>query len=732
MNPLRLRLEWLLLLALAFAGAVAGQSNGAISRFDNRMLDLATALARPPANPDIFIVEIDDRALAAIGAWPWGRATHARLVDALDAAGARLIVLDVLFIDPTDPAEDSALASAIARSGKVVLPQSFGTVPNTLAEIAPVPPLAELQAAARGVGHVAAVPDDDGVLRRFTLSETAGGSDVPHLAVVALQALGKSVPAAPPRLGPDGRRAQIAFHPSGSFPAISAADVIAGRLPAGLLDGKLVLVGATAAGLGDRYAVAAGGVELMPGVETQANLVNALLAGKVIHPLRNVVHSVVAAISLMVLFLAFWALPPRYGLLCALGLLIGLFALSLLLVPLTGRWLAPGSLALAVLLAYPLWSWRRLTAVTNYLEREARQLDDDGRSGDAEGVDYVARQVSRMRRLVHNVQDSLAFLRQVIEAAPDAILVLDGDGGVAMMNARAQEIFQGWLAAPVPELGELLLDARATMSADGSEILTQDDKVFLIARAPLSAAAIDGKTGGEIMALREVTDVRRREQERSQMLEFLSHDMRTPQVAIIGLARQGSKSGLARATLDRIRSQAERTLRLADNFVQLARANETAPERAEADFVALVEEACDRSYADAGLRRITLLRELPDSPIFADVDAAMIARMLDNLLSNAIKFSPEGETVTLSLASREDGWVLLKVADRGPGLPPARLADPFARFGARDGRAGPSAGLGLAFVKRVVDAHGGLIEVASSQDRGSCFTIALPPGWSKG
>lgn len=729
MNPLRLRLEWLLLLVLAFAGAVAGHSSGAIMRFDNRILDLATTLARPPADPDIFLVEIDDRALAEIGAWPWSRATHARLVDRLDAAGASLIVLDILFVEPTDQADDTALANAIARSGKVILAEGFGLVPDTLAEVAPVPPLAELQGPALGVGHVAAEPDEDGVLRRFALSEQIHGTTVPHLAVATLDALGRPIPSPPLRLGRAGNRPQIAFHSPGSFPAISAADVIAGRLPQGMIDGKIVFVGATAGGLGDRYAVAAGAIELMAGVETQANLVNALLAGKLVYPYRAVVHAVVAALSLMALFLAFWALPPRYGLLCALGMLVGLFALSILLVPLAGRWLAPGSLALAVLLAYPLWSWRRLTAVSSYLDREARYLDAEGSADDAEGVDFIARQVSRMRRLVHNVQDSLSFLRQVIEAAPDAILVLGRNGGVAMMNARAQAIFPGWTAATSPQFSDLLLDAHAALGDGSDEITTTDGKIFLVARAPLFATAPSRVDSGEIMVLREVTDLRRREEERKQMLEFLSHDMRTPQVAIIGLTRQGGASGIARATLGRIRSQAERTLRLADNFVQLARADEASPERADTDLAALVAEACDRNHAEAGLRGITLVQDLPAAPVFAEVDAAMIARMLDNLISNAIKFSPDGGQVTISLAEREDSWILIKVADKGPGLPPARMEEPFTRFGPRDERAGPSAGLGLAFVKQVVDSHGGLIEVESSSGQGSCFTIALPPGW---
>jgi CHASE2 domain-containing sensor protein/two-component sensor histidine kinase len=725
MNPLRLRLEWLALLVLAFAGALAGQWNETTLRLDNRLLDFASSLARPDVNPEIFIVEIDDRALAEAGSWPWPRTTHARLVDALDAAGARLVLLDVLFVEPGDPAADMALAEAMARSGKVILPHSFGLAPNTVADYEAVMPLPQLAQAAHAIGHVGALPDEDGVLRRFALYQPTNGGQLPHFAVATLAALGRPLPTPPPQLGPDANTPLIAFQPPGSFPAISAADILANRLPAGMVQDKIVLIGASSAGLGDRYAVAAGPVKLMSGVETQANLVNALLAGQVIYPYRTVVQAFVAAISLMALFLAFWFLPPRYGLLSSGGLIVILTAASVLLVTLAGRWLPIGSLVLVILLAYPLWSWRRLTAVSNYLDREARQLDGKDDAGDFEGVDFIARQVSRMRRLVHNVQDSLAFLRQVIEAAPDAILVLDRDGVAQMMNAQADALFPHWQPDHALPLAGVLQQAGARLDTEGGEIATADGKTFLVARAPLGRGE-----GGEIIALREVTEIRRREEERKQMLEFLSHDMRTPQVAIIGLASQMDTEAPAPEMLGRIRKQAERTLKLADDFVQLARLEETSLQREDTDLGALLEEACDRFHLAAKVRQIAIEQNLPEEPVFAEVDGAMIARLLDNLLSNAIKYSLQGSTVSVALIAKGDGWCSLAVADQGPGLPGERMADPFARFGAHERPAGPdtgpSAGLGLAFVKRAAEAHGGRVEVVSAAGQGTRFTVNLP------
>jgi signal transduction histidine kinase len=102
--------------------------------------------------------------------------------------------------------------------------------------------------------------------------------------------------------------------------------------------------------------------------------------------------------------------------------------------------------------------------------------------------------------------------------------------------------------------------------------------------------------------------------------------------------------------------------------------------------------------------------------------------MLDNLIGNAIKFSPEGSTIAVRIAEVQvgAGGIEIAVADEGPGLPPERQQQPFARFGAHSSKAGPSVGLGLTFVARVVELHGGTIEVNSSEALGTRFRIVIP------
>ncbi len=720
MKATRLFAEWALLLALAIAGAVLLQASGTTGRADNQLLDSISSAARPDASDNIVIVAIDDRSLQDVGAWPWPRSRHAALVNRLRDAGARMIVLDILFLENSDPAEDAALQEAMMRAGNVLLPHTFGVRQGAVTGADPFYPIAPLQSAAAGLGHVAAEQDGDGILRRFDLVRSTDQGRFPHLATTAMELLGEG-----DMSERHGDTALITLHPETVPVFYSASGVIAEEYPPEFFEGKIVLVGATAQGMGDRYAVATGSVRLMTGIETQANLFEALLADAVIEPVGAAWQNAIAGITLVLLFATFWYLSPRWGLAATIGLSLLLIAVSAGLLAVGSLWLPVLPAVTMIVLAYPLWSWRRLSHVSRYLDREAdRMIGNQQRIEADQGMEYVARQVRRVRSLISSMQGSLEFIRQVIEAAPDAMIVLDQDNRVQMLNGKAEQMFTGWDQDAPPTLQELFAFDRAIIQRDGEELLSEDGRSFLIARAALGSGEEQDLTG-EILALREITDLRRLDQERKQMLEFLSHDMRTPQVAIIGLTRKQAEEKPGPDTMNRIRKQANRTLKLADDFVQLARLESPELQLEDSDIGALLEEACDRAYVLAEAKHIAIEQRLPETPCFADVDASLIARMMDNLIGNAVKYSPESTTITVALECEDSGEHRIIVSDQGEGLPEARLNNPFARFGAHATHAGPSAGLGLALVKKVVDAHKGTIDVASKRGKGTRFTVTL-------
>jgi signal transduction histidine kinase len=133
------------------------------------------------------------------------------------------------------------------------------------------------------------------------------------------------------------------------------------------------------------------------------------------------------------------------------------------------------------------------------------------------------------------------------------------------------------------------------------------------------------------------------------------------------------------------------------------------------------------SYEDlAGARGVTLLTELPDHLPTISCDADRLHQALGNLISNAIKFTPPGGTIELSAEADGDG-VRIAVADSGPGIPEADVSHIFDRFWTahRNSRV-RGTGMGLAIVRGVVEAHGGIVWVERNSHGGATFILRLP------
>jgi two-component system sensor histidine kinase ChvG len=124
--------------------------------------------------------------------------------------------------------------------------------------------------------------------------------------------------------------------------------------------------------------------------------------------------------------------------------------------------------------------------------------------------------------------------------------------------------------------------------------------------------------------------------------------------------------------------------------------------------------------------RVRVDLQLADAALTVDASEDRLIQVFENILDNALSFSPPGGTVTVSCAP-EEGDVVTRVADNGPGIPEANLARIFDRFFTHrpdSNRAGHT-GLGLAIVKAIVDAYGGSISAANGE-RGAVFTVRLP------
>jgi len=363
--------------------------------------------------------------------------------------------------------------------------------------------------------------------------------------------------------------------------------------------------------------------------------------------------------------------------------------------------------------------------------------------------------------------------RLAVEAAPTAMLLVDRDGTIRLVNALAEQLF-GYtrdeiVGASVEQLvpqrfrkrhpdfrtGFSAAPRRRPMGAgrdlyarrkDGSEV-------------PVEIGLSPFETAGGAFVLAAVTDITARKQaehERSELLareqaarqeaeaanrtkdEFLamlSHELRQPLNIVFGWARtlrtrEATASQQERA-LDAIERSARAQGRMIDDLLDVARiaAGKFTLERRQVAVGPLIAEAAESLQPDAKAKGVTVETELDSTAGVVSGDPDRLRQVLVNLIVNAIKFTPAGGHIGVRLAA--DGDVLrITVEDTGAGIDRDLLPHVFERFRQADRRGAGSQGglgLGLAIVRQIVDMHGGTAEARSDgPGRGATFTITLP------
>jgi signal transduction histidine kinase len=218
-----------------------------------------------------------------------------------------------------------------------------------------------------------------------------------------------------------------------------------------------------------------------------------------------------------------------------------------------------------------------------------------------------------------------------------------------------------------------------------------------------------------------------------QFAAGLAHELRNPLTAMKILVQsaieRGEPAGLQGRSLAVLAEEIGRLEGSIRAFLDFARP--PALEARSFDLVPILEGKLELVSARAKQKAVTLVREFPEGPLRLEADAGQVRQVLLNLLLNALDAAPAGGTVRVR-ADREPagpgeagGWVVVEVADSGPGLPAGRGAaifEPF--FSTKE----TGLGLGLSISKRIVEAHGGRITAANRPEGGAAFTVRLPEG----
>jgi PAS domain S-box-containing protein len=355
----------------------------------------------------------------------------------------------------------------------------------------------------------------------------------------------------------------------------------------------------------------------------------------------------------------------------------------------------------------------------------------------------ISARIERVRKATAQMNQMQQFIYRSFESMPDGIIVTDELGVIRFANGHIEE----WFGEPMPSLNGLplarLLDGHdpresAPWHETVSETLTQSqartvdlqlgNRALLIHFAPFALPGSD--QSGIIANVSDISELREQQRQHREAIDFISHDVRSPLVSQLALIEQlkRNEGQIDSAQLDQLGKLARRSYGLAEEFVQLARAEQLTETRFyECEFLAIVENARDSVSEQAAEKDIQLVLT-GDEDLWLKGNAELLERAVINLITNAIQYSPPGSTVTVQVF-RAGHEACLTIADEGEGIAEHELPHLFSRFRRQKSSelsGNHGTGLGLSFVNVVVEKHRGVISIDSRLGEGSTFRLRLP------
>ncbi|CAJ1411813.1 unnamed protein product [Effrenium voratum] len=339
--------------------------------------------------------------------------------------------------------------------------------------------------------------------------------------------------------------------------------------------------------------------------------------------------------------------------------------------------------------------------------------------------------------------------RVVLEQMQDAVVLLGGDGRIIYHNGSAER-FVGLTATGklIPSVlrEPILLDAiERVRTGGGAEEIEYIRPVpvehhYQVVITPAETAEYDGAGTPTLLALHDVTDMKRVEQMRVDFVANASHELKTPLASLSGFIEtlQGPAKGDADAHerfLGIMGEQATRMQRLIEDLLSLSRIElrEHMPPRGTVSVSGLVKDVVDAIGPIAERDKVTIDVAMPDDLPMIRGDWDELLQVVQNLVDNAVKYGQSGGRVEIS-ADRIDGsadssagtCVELKVRDFGPGIPREqipRLTERFYRIDVATSRERGGTGLGLAIVKHILNRHNTELRCDSVVGEGATFSV---------
>jgi len=411
--------------------------------------------------------------------------------------------------------------------------------------------------------------------------------------------------------------------------------------------------------------------------------------------------------------------------------------------------------ALAIGLAYLSGSriTRPIRALTLAAEKvTAGELDTKVEVQGSDEVGVLGRTFGDMTvslaRLTNDLRTTAEQLQTILQSMADGVVAVDDQGKVLIINTEAERILgttSGSAAGkPVADVlalvdalgGDVALPIYDLRQGAASGTTVASGVPVAITSAPITDER--GDTVGGVAVLRDMSRELEIEKMKTEFLSNISHELRTPLTSIKGYAdilrRRTVPKEKMMGFLDVILESSERLQRIIEMLVDFSsmeagrfvlRPGTVDLDQTVSDLIAKWQPmAPSHTFMKKGLSKVPVL----------EVDERMIPLAINELIDNAVKFSPDGGKIVISAeveSANGSGKIRISVSDPGIGISKedlARIGEDFVQLDPSATRAFGGLGLGLSYVRRIIEGHGGRLEAQSASGRGSKFTLVLPSG----
>jgi two-component system phosphate regulon sensor histidine kinase PhoR len=367
--------------------------------------------------------------------------------------------------------------------------------------------------------------------------------------------------------------------------------------------------------------------------------------------------------------------------------------------------------------------------------------------------DEVGELTQAFNIMIHNLQAKINALSQesqklstILQEMTDAVMIVNSDGRVEMLNPAAERIFSvtqdkaaGRTLAEVVRHYQLIEVWQRCRETGENQTAVVDLIGQRVSLQVIVTSLGENLPGSSLLVFQDLTRLRQLETVRRDFISNISHELRTPLAALKALTETLQDSALedppaARRFLQRMEAEVDALSLMVSELLELSRIESG---KVPLQFTPIsphdiISSALERLYLQAERAGLQISAKIEQDVPMVLADRSRIEQVVVNLLHNAIKFTPSGGSITIESKSsagtdETNKQVIFSISDTGVGIAEEDLPRIFERFYKADrARSGGGTGLGLAISRHIVEAHGGKIWAESRLGKGSIFFFSLP------